>query len=168
MVIIPDCLSGDRGSIPLEVANKYLMGNFLKYLDDIPILNDSLIHEVYESLKNETTFYRKNNRSYQIFEATDELKKFTKSIFNFDHVTNVQRIVNSLNIHKDYGRIQAYNYMIENGGDNVQTCFFDDQFQLLEKYNIENHRWHCLDVSVYHNVINVESTRIALTVHVNV
>lgn len=139
----------------------------LQYLDK-PALPQNLIEEVYKSLENPNTFAVKGYKDYELFEVTQPLKDFTKSIFDFEHNTKVQRIHNTLYIHKDFNRIKAFNYIIEQGGDNVETCFYNDKFELIEQHVIEKHRWHVLNVDVFHNVRNVNRPRIALTVHVHI
>jgi hypothetical protein len=135
----------------------------LEYLD-LPRLPDELIDEIYKSLEGIDRFPYKNDQ-YKSFEATPPLVEFTQKLFDFEHNTAVQIIKDHLIIHKDAFRTRAYNYVIEPGGANVQTCFYDDNENLIESHCIELHRWHKLDVSVNHNVINLIAPRIAITVH---
>ncbi len=143
------------------------MNNYFQYIDK-PALPHDLILEIYKSLENPNIFGIPGYNDYEIFDATDPLKDFTHSLFDFDHSTRVQKITNDLYIHKDINRREAYNYIIELGGSNVETCFYNDKFELTEKYIIEKNKWHFLNVDVYHNVKNVISPRIALTVHVHI
>jgi hypothetical protein len=133
----------------------------LRYLD-LPEVPDELIVEVYKSLEGIDRFPYKNNQ-YKSFGATQPLVEFTQRLFNFEHNTAVHIIKDHLIIHKDFFRTRAYNYIIDPGGDNVQTCFYDDNENLIESHCIEPYRWHEFDASINHNVINLTSPRIAIT-----
>lgn len=105
--------------------------------------------------------------------------EFTESIFDFPHNTNVQVIKKGLPIHIDFGRKYAYNFIIETGGDDVKTCFYNrtdfyydennklrpkNAFSTIEEICIPAMQWHKINVSTPHNVINIEKIRISLTV----
>lgn len=135
----------------------------LEYLN-LPKLPQELIPKVYESLKGINRFSIANEQ-YKLFEATKDLVDFTNSIFYFKHNTAVQIIKNFLPVHTDVYRSKAFNYIIDEGGDNVMTCFYDDDNNLIESFHIEIHRWHRLNVCVRHNVINLTRPRIGITVH---
>ncbi len=139
------------------------MNNYLNYIDT-PSLPESIIQEVYKSTQNPNIFYvQKSQNEYGLYEATDLLKEYTHKIFSFQHKTRVQKIHKDLFIHKDFERGLAYNYLIDLGGDNVETCFFDNDFKLVETHVIKKHAWHTLDVTVFHSVKNVTHPRLAIT-----
>ena len=151
------------------------MNNYFEYLDNLPIIPNELISEVHASiLKYPNDFKVSFKTDYRRHAVTEQLKEFVKLSFN-NHVIKIQIIENKLEIHRDIGRTVAYNYLIDSGGSNVETCFYEDMtvdipvyenktFRLIEKIKIEEHRWHCLNVSNLHNVINLTSPRIAITV----
>lgn len=151
------------GSNPPPAPKEKEMTQFLEYIDK-PSIPEDLIKEIYLSLEGKNIFVIEHE-FYQIFDSTENLKKFTRSIFDFPHVTRVQRITGDLEIHIDFNRITAFNYIIEEGGSNVETCFYNENHDLLETYCVPKFKWHKLKVDSNHNVRNVTSPRIALTVH---
>ena len=160
--------------------------NYVEYLDTLPSVSVDLLDEVrHVSLNRASTFVDPKHSTYQFYSLYGKIRDFTKSIFNFKHNVAVQVIKNSVPVHVDIGRIVAYNYIIETGGTNVLTAYFniDDFIQdrtnihlkLLPKLDcptaepiytvcIEPNRWHKLNVSIPHSVLNIESERIAITV----
>ena len=66
-----------------------------------------------------------------------------------------------LNIHKDTNGVRfRLNYIIDPGGDNVLTKFYNDDKEEIDSIKIEPFRWHLFDTTVYHNVVNLEPGRI--------
>jgi len=137
--------------------------NYLEYLDK-SILPESLVPEVYKSLENIDRFPVKNDQ-YKSFEATELLKSFTNKIFDFPHNTAVQVLYKSVDIHVDLFRTVAYNYILDTGGDEAATCFYDDSDNMIQSYLIAPYKWHSLKVDIKHNVINITRPRIAITIH---
>ena len=58
-----------------------------------------------------------------------------------------------------------FNYLIDTGGDQSITNYYDDQGKLLDSYVLKSHIWYILDVSTNHSVSNIEQnrSRISLT-----
>lgn len=156
------------------------MYKFYKPLHELEILDRELISNVYWSIENcKNIFYDPKHNWYQQFLVHDTISDFTKKIFDFEHYTTIQIIKPGLPIHIDFGRKTAYNFIIETGGSNVLTCFYDAKNfyydsnnklrpsstpELLEQVCIPKMMWHQINVSVPHNVINVENVRISITV----
>ena len=82
-------------------------------------------------------------------------------------IWGVQVITGDLAIHYDYPTKVKISYIIETGGDNVLTEFYEDieKTKPLHSLNIEPFRWHILHVCVPHQVRGVEpgKVRISLT-----
>ena len=141
------------------------MNNLFTYLDNLPKLPDDMILEVYESIsKNPNIFQYPSYEYYKKYAVTKKLQLYIQDLFTVRHSVAVHVIQNKLAIHKDLSRKIAHNYIIDSGGKNAETCFYDNKYHLIEKHNITEHCWHRLDVSVYHNVINLVTPRIALTI----
>jgi hypothetical protein len=160
--------------------------NYFEYLDALPPISSDLQAEARQApLNRVSTFVDPKFSTYQFYLLQGKISEFTKSIFNFKHSVSVQVIKNGAPVHVDIGRAVAYNYIIETGGTNVLTAFFniDDFIQdrnnrhlrLFPKLDcppaepiytvcIEPNRWHKLNVSVPHTVLNIEGERIAITV----
>ena len=141
------------------------MNNLFTYLDELPKIPTELLNEVHQSIlinpNISTIDWYKN---YKIHSATDDLKDYLKPLFT-NHSISVQVVTNSLHKHRDIGRTVAVNYLIDNGGNNVETCFYNNDGTLMYNIKIEEYRWHMLDVSILHNVINLERPRIAITIN---
>jgi hypothetical protein len=76
-----------------------------------------------------------------------------------------QIIRGDLNVHKDNGTLTKFCYLLDTGGDNVITNFFDDdKTTVLDSVVLEPHRWHVLKVDSFHNVKNIESGRIRFSI----
>ena len=67
--------------------------------------------------------------------------------------------------HKDSGTKIKINYVIDTGGLNVLTEFFDDDFTTkLASYCIEPHRWHIFKADTAHQVINIEPGKVRFSI----
>lgn len=142
------------------------MNQFLEYLDNIPCIPDELVLDAYKSInENPNIFYYRNYEYYKTYCVTKKLTEYVQEFFTPEHIINVHVVMNKIAIHKDIGRTTAYNYIIDCGGEHAETCFYDDNFKLIEKHKIDKCRWHQLNVAVFHNVINLTKPRIAITVH---
>jgi hypothetical protein len=140
------------------------MHNLFEYIDELPKLPIEIEDEIIRStIINKNIFVYNTYENYKSYAATLELKKFIEPFFK-NYIIKVQVMQNTLHIHQDIGRKIAYNYLINGGGLNVETCFYNNKLKVIQQIKIEERRWHRLNVSVFHNVINLESPRIALTV----
>ena len=102
-------------------------------------------------------------KKYSLHAVTKELKNFLKPYFNSNVNIAFQLITGELPVHKDYGRTNCYNYIIKTGGD-VDTVWYDNDLKEIERVNFSAYRWHNINVETFHNVIGVDSTRIAISV----
>ena len=60
----------------------------------------------------------------------------------------------AISFHKDLGRDYAFNYILDTGGENVITEFWDDSAQqLLSSVICEPNQWYVLNVSKQHRVL---------------
>ena len=105
---------------------------------------------------------------YYLRQLTDErIIKLLQPHFDFNITGHIfyQYIGKDLGIHTDFGRKTAHNYIIELGGDNVITKWYDENDQVIEQHIIEKKRWHKLIVDVKHNAENITSDRYAISIH---
>lgn len=116
-------------------------------------------------------FYTGHNPGYVSYKLNDELlnkvlSSFKPEMQEYIEGIFVQTITSSFTnyIHRD-PRQYAINYLIDLGGDNVETCFYQqDKTTLIEKYILPLHTWHILKVYNYHCVNNIETKRKAITI----
>lgn len=79
--------------------------------------------------------------------------------------------------HIDKSRSTAINFYIDEGGDNVETVFYQpynslnnypgkvltyDDVQPIARYVLPKHAWYALDVRKFHSVENIKTIRIML------
>lgn len=76
------------------------------------------------------------------------------------------QIMGDLDLHKDNGTKTKLCYLLQAGGDNVYTDFYDDtKTKILQSIKLETHRWHILKTDVYHLVrgVDPQNTRFSIT-----
>lgn len=104
-------------------------------------------------------------RQFKINNA--DLAAYLQPNFKFDITDRMfyQIIRSGIATHIDTGRVIIYNYLLDTGGDNVYTVWFEDD-QVTEQYKIKlpAFTWHSLDVSIPHTVTGIETTRIAISI----
>jgi hypothetical protein len=76
-----------------------------------------------------------------------------------------QIISGDLSIHKDKGTKTKFIYLLEAGGDNVITEFYDeDKTSVIQSVVIEPYRWHVLKVDSFHCVKNINPGKIRFSI----
>ena len=69
----------------------------------------------------------------------------------------LQIMTGNLPLHLDTGTKIKINYIIDPGGTDVITSFYDnDQVTLLDSYCIEPNRWHIFKADTHHQVTNIQ------------
>jgi hypothetical protein len=116
-------------------------------------------------------FYRgrqpENYLSYRFSENT--LNKISR-LFNNEFLTEAEGIFLQILgpefnnfVHRD-NRAYAINYIIEPGGNNVKTFFYDDNKIETAQYVIPIHKWHIFRANGLHCVKNIETVRKSITI----
>ena len=144
-----------------------MMNDYFSYLE-LPPLPIELHKEAHDIVLTGEDLFHRNDPNYQVFDASDAIKDFVRPLFPEFHKFNirVQVIRNEPGIHVDHNRDYAHNFLIDLGGDNVVTSFFENSTnKLIASHVIEKHRWHRLNVTQKHNVTNITGNRIAITCH---
>ena len=104
---------------------------------------------------------------YKVYIANKELCDWIKSVFE-EELEYIEYLVayKPLPMHKDLERTQAYNYVTETGGNNVQTEFYDfDRTTLLSSTECNPGTWYFLNVSYPHRVVGeLTSPRVIISV----
>jgi len=94
----------------------------------------------------------------------DDLKQFLESLFPFEVFISYQLVYNGLTIHKDTHRLYHYLYLIELGGDEVYTNFYNDQKILIESTIFPLKQWVKLDAQTFHNVTGIPNNNVRAAV----
>jgi len=68
-------------------------------------------------------------------------------------------------IHKDRGTKTKFCYLLETGGSNVVTSFYDeDKTTVVDSVVLDPHRWHILKVDSYHGVTGIEPDKVRFSI----
>jgi hypothetical protein len=73
-------------------------------------------------------------------------------------------------MHTDYGRKYAFNYIIDTGGDDVRTNWYDNIIDknIIESHKIEPFRWHVIAVNPeLHGVDGIHPDRKRISISLN-
>jgi hypothetical protein len=93
--------------------------------------------------------------SYKVYKANDDLFEWVTQNFKYE-VEWVEYLVASktLKIHSDNGRTASFNYLVQLGGDNVTTEFYEsDRTTVIASNVYQLHEWWFLNVGLPHRVI---------------
>jgi len=143
----------------------------LEYLE-LTKLSEELIEDVYNTIKTTPLADRhtepkntdaEKTPAWNSLKASEKLKSFVKTLFDFDHDVHVFYLTADIPKHKDNKRDVAFNYVIETGDST--TCFYEND-TLIESHQITPNVWHRLDVSTHHSVTIPNPPRIVVSVSV--
>ena len=143
--------------------------NYIEYLD-LPPIPENLIESVtdiinkppkiYSTIPSEYTFFKTRN-------VNDDLASWLQSIFEFKIYPQYQLVYNGLPIHIDKGnRINAYNYLLDTGGENVRTAVYDEKYKPLQIEKLELKRWHRINTGMLHGVHGIEPDKIRVAISI--
>lgn len=95
---------------------------------------------------------------------TSVLNEWCKQNISRDLYYGIQLMTADVPRHIDIGTKVKINYLIDCGGHQVITNFYDhDKITLLDSYQIDQGRWHIFKADTCHEIINIQSTRISVT-----
>ena len=147
------------------------------YIDyiNLPDIPDELLEPCDDILRKQSlTINNHNGKSIPPFrdsiqrkEVSDQLIKWLQTVFDFPVRAQYLILSSTAPIHKDpKSRPQAYNYIINAGGDNVTTTVYSDNFTILKSLVIPEKTWHCLDTGRYHSIRGIlkDQYRIVLSI----
>ena len=134
-----------------------------KFLN-LPVVPEHLILPVEQVLELENIFGGRSP-NYTIHECQAELVEYLQEQFPEYTKFRYQTLVHGVPVHKDRGRTTALNYIIDPGGANVHTIWYDED-QVIPTCDavLVKNQWHILQVDSYHTVMNIEERRFAITI----
>lgn len=140
--------------------------DYFDYLD-WPTIPNELIETIQDILaKPPKSFSRipSTNKRFQTRYISSHLQQWLDDLFHKRFFAQYQVSREGLAIHKDLGpRLAAFNYIIHSGGENVSTCFYDENKNFTYSVIIESNRWHRIKTDEYHNVKNLSTDRLSLS-----
>ena len=110
------------------------MSNYLVYIDNIPLVPEHLLEPIDVIVNKPPKPYSNVSSSYHFFQTrlvSDELQQWVRDTFKTDCYAQYQIIREGIHIHRDIGRNVAFNYLLDTGGTNSKTCFYNDNQQLI-------------------------------------
>ena len=139
------------------------------YIDFLPKIPQEIISDLAEIETYDNAFPHKELVDvYASYKVPQKLSDYIQQYFDYDVTVRYQVIKDNLPIHIDIGVEEIkYNYLISTGGDNVKTRFWDDcknPRKMLHEIITKQTTWHCLNIKIPHEVINVASPRVSITV----
>ncbi len=144
---------------------------FVKYLN----IRQPSRYKNYYQVQKIPNHWKHGSGFYTIHKCGDELTEELKILFpdlvdKSTHYTridnllcNYQCIYRGVPIHKD-DRDFAFNYIINTGGNNVETVWYDDNYKEIHRECIEPNKWHQLKVNVLHTVEGITNKRFGITI----
>jgi hypothetical protein len=158
--------------------------NYIEYID-LPSVPEHLIEPLQDIINKPPKNFSFIAPEYPFFKTrnvSDDLEVWLQTIFKFDVWPQYQLVFDGVPIHIDPGpgpgepgsidpggRIFAYNYLLDTGGDNVKTAIYDKNNNLLQSEELELKRWHRINTGMPHAVhgINPDKIRIAISIGFN-
>lgn len=133
------------------------------YTDQYKAPSAVMIDSVFESLKDPPIFVLPG---FYLYECKPILYEFLKDQFDGCDSFGILKVFSTNNIHTDINRDIVFNYVIETGGPNVETVFWDsiNGMRQIQRVKIEPHRWCRLEVSIPHSIESIVSNRIIISV----
>ena len=117
--------------------------------------------DIISSLPQDIESYNKETQGNYHWTNThnEQLNEWAQQHISNDIYFAFQMMTGDLERHKDIGTLTKFVYIIDTGGCNVVTKFWDDDLRLLDEYVIEPHRWHILKADTYHSVEGIEADK---------
>lgn len=146
----------------------------------LPRIPEHFIPEIYSTIdrgRNITydgpniIYKEKFEKYYGWYLMPESLQQWFRQNISPDIYFGIQVITEQMPIHKDVGadpksRTELkFNYLIDTGGNNVRTCYYDQEENLTATYVLEPHVWYMLNVRELHAVYDLSprQRRVSIT-----
>jgi len=140
--------------------------NYIQY-ENLPSIPEELLDPIETIINSPRTHSVVKQDFFQGRPVSNELQDWLEKNLSFDFVVQYQIIYYGIPIHKDEGnRKLAYNYLLAQGGNKVNTVIFDDNKKLLQSVILPLKSWHSIKTDMYHGVFGLQKNnpRISLSV----
>tara|TARA_Y100001949_G_scaffold165363_1_gene161029 strand:- start:95 stop:517 length:423 start_codon:yes stop_codon:yes gene_type:complete len=118
-----------------------------------------------ESVKLKKNEWEGNKEIYGLYTPEKELLNFLKSTFLECTRFRYQTLKDGIPRHTDVVRPVCYNYILEAGGSNVQTVWWESDKEIY-RICLPEKRWHKINTTVEHTIENIETERLSITVYI--
>jgi len=129
---------------------------------DLPAVPENLIESADNTLARDL---RSKRGSYETRHVSPELLEYLRSIFNADIIAQYQFFDINVPIHADTTRVRVYNYILDTGGDNVSTGFYENG-QLVYSVVFQPRKWHYVDTLISHGIHGIHPNRRRMSIGV--
>lgn len=110
---------------------------------------------------------RRNIDNYHHYPVPDYIEEWCRANLDItpEHRIILQRFFNTRNVppHIDGNRVETCNYVLSESGP--ITRWFNNN-QVVDTVVFPQHKWYKLKVDAMHDVINIKTERLALSIHV--
>lgn len=131
---------------------------------NIPKIPEHLILPLEEILELENVFEGDSN-NYTVHDVQKELKEYLQPLFPNYRKFRYQTMTGDIPVHVDNSRDFAINYIIDPGGDNVHTVWYEeDRITPTQDAKFPAQQWHEIQVNLYHNVTGITGRRYGITI----
>lgn len=141
------------------------MTPYIRYIN-LPPLPVDLVADIPRDF---SLYQRKANSIFDTYMWTDShnerLNAWCQQNICSDMYFAFQVITGDMAAHKDKETKIKINYLLQTGGDQVHTEFFDeDRVTKLASYVIPAHKWHILKADSYHSVSNIDPGQVRFSI----
>lgn len=137
----------------------------LQYIN-LPKVPDEIVQDYLQRLDSvEAKWHAPDGSGYIWSDSNNEqVNSWCQKNICADMYWGFQLMTTDVPVHTDQGTVLKFVYVIQTGGDAVQTEFWQDG-KITESYQILPHRWHTLKVDSEHSVTGIEpgKRRISVT-----
>lgn len=142
--------------------------NLYEIADFLPTIPTNLyITDVNELYKKPNIFDPERRADWWYFTTfvDEDLHNFLQPYFDFPIEVYYQLSGRQLTPHIDQGRTFCYNYTLLPGGPDVKTRWYDQKMEnVIYQVTAPLQTWHRLQVDVPHDISEIESHRLSLTI----
>lgn len=145
--------------------------SYFEKITILPIIPNTLLSSLEEIEKFKNCFPdKKFSHNYASYEVPDELYNFLCNFFNYPITVRYQVIKKKLPIHIDINTKTKFNYLLKSGGNQVKTRWWNqiqNPTKKIQECEMKELEWYHLTVNVPHDISEIESPRISITVKHN-
>ena len=135
------------------------MGLIKKIL--LPPIPQHVIDAVFDSMATgENKAFEDENKKYKLdfyswIPGNEIVQQWCNKNISPDIYWGIQVITKDMPIHKDLGTESKFNYIINSGGPNVITNYYNNDEELIESCCCDINTWYILNTKVKHDVKNI-------------
>ena len=158
------------------------MNNCFEYIEGIEI-DDNLLHKTVSDILSDglkSTWKTEERKSFNLddqyniessvydqFQVQPNVVKLIKDQINLDLHDNLiiyQVLRNGIPKHTDAKRKSILNYIIDTGGNNVITKWYDSNNNIINQLVVPEKKWYRMKTDIDHSIEGITSDRLMITI----